>query len=65
MSEQLKPCPFCGGEAALLCTDNGWLVQCWQCWAYMGTSGLGFDTSEKAVEAWNRRVGDDEPSIAA
>ena len=63
MSE-LKPCPFCGGEARLLLNAKrkiygkdeyrtGVVACCNVCEARM------FYTSEKlAVEAWNRRVKD-------
>jgi hypothetical protein len=59
---ELKPCPFCGGEARV--SDCGWghcYVRC------TNTSGMKcpvrpitkyFDRANKAIEAWNRRAGD-------
>ena len=57
---ELKPCPFCGGEAELV--DYGVsgayeVVQCSDCWVRTRL----FDKSIKiksAVDAWNRRVGE-------
>ena len=62
MNEELKPCPFCGGEAEVfdLQHENAgtyWIVCCkgssTNC-AYEGH----FDkpTREEAISAWNRRV---------
>lgn len=68
MSE-LKPCPFCGGEASLegkyLWQSGGWgksytsyHVECKKC----RTKGKYFNTidhtnpMDKAIKAWNRRV---------
>ena len=62
---ELKPCPFCGGEARLLLNAKrkiygkdeyrtGVVACCNVCEARM------FYGSEKlAIEAWNRRVSDD------
>lgn len=59
MSEELKPCPFCGGEARIIakpyepkvcvgCDDD----------TCLGFSGLGwlYDSEKEATEAWNSRA---------
>jgi hypothetical protein len=59
----LKPCPFCGGEADFDCYDYGsmnWvaLVGCTECYGrsniYTGRTVL--DAQNLAIAAWNRRV---------
>ena len=64
---ELKPCPFCGGKAELyeseaynLKTETKeknirWFVMCEQCTALTCGALKG-----KAIEAWNRRVKDDD-----
>lgn len=55
VEEKLKPCPFCGGEAE---TDYAWHdrnypgVHCNDCGAYV----FDYDSEEKAVEKWNKRI---------
>lgn len=72
MSEELKPCPFCGGEAKLITTEFdrktiAIKVECQSCSARAGGfCATVFDNKnalenidnsrEKAIEAWNRRV---------
>lgn len=58
MSEnvELKPCPFCGGQNILgfysmVCNVNK---------GGCGASSGYFSTVEKAIEAWNRRVSDED-----
>lgn len=64
----LKPCPFCGGEAFayevkphkhFLCGlaeyDGGGFVECTGC-----SCGVSGKTKEEAVEVWNRRESDGE-----
>ena len=57
MSE-LKPCPFCGGEAKLDVHKFGALgdtfgIRCSECQAQ--TRGF-YNTANEAAEAWNRRT---------
>ena len=57
---ELKPCPFCGGEAFAAnfeyATAEGywkmWAVECPKCGCQSGE----FDTKGEAIEAWNRRA---------
>jgi Lar family restriction alleviation protein len=60
---ELKPCPFCGGEAKLLTENFGEYV-----WAKCEVCGVqtsryyvravvdGKDGEKRAIEAWNRRA---------
>lgn len=59
---KLKPCPFCGGEAALINTmafgKSCKSVMCIKCKATVNNFA-GDMQEERASEAWNRRVDDD------
>lgn len=67
MATELRPCPFCGGEAEInfvppfVHPRNGrkglerWQIFCDSC----GVFTPGMLTKEEAIEAWNRRVEDD------
>jgi DNA-directed RNA polymerase subunit RPC12/RpoP len=49
MSEQLKPCPFCGSERVMRWKGNIWeTVYCDNCSAAI--------TKADSITAWNRRV---------
>lgn len=51
---ELKRCPFCGGEAAILhYLGDGYLPHCTEC---DGMIEKWFNTPEEAFEAWNRRA---------
>ena len=52
-SDEILPCPFCGGEAILM-GGGGYdaTVKCLECRTLSGT----FDEKEDAISAWNRRV---------
>ncbi len=62
MTENIKPCPFCG-ELPGISQDEYtykdgifWTVECMSgdCRVYVKTDNL--DTKEKAIEAWNVRI---------
>lgn len=51
---QLKPCPFCGGEARMLSGDGYWCqIGCIACGGRAEEFPQNWD---KAIEAWNRRA---------
>lgn len=54
MMTKLKPCPFCGGEAAIEGIQY-FIVKCTEC----GAETRGDKPKARAIAQWNRRVGDD------
>lgn len=70
---ELKPCPFCGGEASIVLDDQtgGWYVCCQECYSQTDTKmpsrsvskWLSLAATERAIETavsiWNRRANDD------
>ena len=61
-NRELKPCPFCDGEAEIFAYDaydgyqgnnTVYLVRCTKCWVEL-TRGK----KDTAIEAWNRRAND-------
>ena len=68
-THDLKPCPFCGGKdvevtnvletepemAYFGLTKDNWNILCKDCYATGGTRR----TALEAIEAWNRRVSDE------
>lgn len=58
--QQLKPCPFCGGEAKVRETDiGGFYVYCTKCPCDFGR--YWFVTKEQAIKAWQKsRVGEED-----
>ena len=58
--KELKPCPFCGGEAVDdIYIRDGRQVSCKNCGAYM--AAFNPDANIKAIEAWNTRAALSEP----
>lgn len=57
MTEKLKPCPFCGGEANLKDTSGFIVVKCGSCGAESGMVKISAEycANDKAAESWNRR----------
>ena len=55
MTDELKPCPFCGGKAEFE-IDEGWFVFCEKC----GSMTVLFDTKPEAKETWNARPIEDK-----
>ena len=52
MTEKLKSCPFCGGEARLKSSHGFNSVSCGNCGMEYPVS---FDTRKKAAAVWNKR----------
>ena len=62
VGKSLRFCPFCGGEASISADPEAVRDTQGRLWAYTvvcdrccATSGLTYSV-EKAIEAWNRRV---------
>lgn len=57
MSDELKPCPFCGSEATMQDTEDWspysrWMVRCTEC----GMDTGGRESKSAAISAWNARA---------
>ena len=50
--EELKPCPFCGGEATIRGGRKCYWVRCTNC----GCETTVRDSQEEVIEIWNRRA---------
>ena len=54
---ELKPCPFCGGEAEIDVSPHGHsVVSCKDVWCRGHADCWTHDNIKEAVEAWNRRA---------
>ncbi len=56
-SEELKPCPFCGGEAAIVYDINSVYVKCIKCHCQTiaMVSSVTYCAQDCVTERWNRR----------
>ena len=59
MTDELKGCPFCGGEAEINQGGSAnWWIQCKIC----SIMGERESTKERAIAAWNTRISKKEKS---
>ena len=58
MDNQLKPCPFCDGEARVVESKTFLWIKCTNL-PCLSESG-GHKTRDEAVAAWNRRAANDK-----
>jgi len=65
MSDELKPCPWCGGEAEIVVgTDSGtsedyWLARCVEKTCEVSPRIASYDCAEDAIRIWNTRPVED------
>ena len=52
----LKPCPFCGGEARMMDMGYPHWVYCKTCGARVHGGKYGDEGEQASADAWNRRV---------
>ena len=55
MTENLKRCPFCGGEAEIIDDAMGTISRCQRCGAENGNGVYGDVGHKLAVKDWNSR----------
>ena len=59
--EELKKCPFCGGEAHvryIAVMESPYYPECMDEHCIAGDTGIGFKSEKEAIKAWNRRCCD-------
>lgn len=56
MSEELKPCPFCGCGAVIDCYNYYFNATCKNCFVEV----VGFENREDCIKVWNNRPIEDE-----
>lgn len=65
--EQLKPCPFCGGDPVVIRSKHNkrWFARCFECdtlFGYSYTSDAKFNLKKDCIAAWNRRAQENRPT---
>ena len=59
MSEEIKPCPFCGSDNIKACEqpqDCGWFIRCENCFTEgPSPKDATYWDEQKAIEIWNDR----------
>ncbi len=59
MTDDLKPCPFCGGTPRVFSHNNEWIGRTWHIECLDDNCGCGtchHDSKAIAVTVWNRRI---------
>lgn len=59
MTDELKPCPFCGGNPRVFSHNNEWIGRTWHIECLDDNCGCGtchHDSAEIAATVWNRRI---------
>jgi hypothetical protein len=59
MTDELKRCPFCGGEPKVFHHQNKWVGETWHIECLDDNCGCGtchHDSAEIAATVWNRRI---------
>ena len=59
MTNELKPCPFCGGSAYLISYPPSYLVKCEKCGSQthvFKANCVTITREYEAIAAWNMRV---------
>lgn len=55
---EMRKCPFCGGEAHvryIAVMEAPYFPECEDEHCIAGDTGIGFQTEEQAIKAWNER----------
>ncbi|MBQ7516394.1 MAG: Lar family restriction alleviation protein [Schwartzia sp.] len=68
MSEELKPCPFCGGRDLQLVralSTGRYVVECRGCRKQVYLNSVECMDRGNAIKAWNRRAGDERMQMRA
>lgn len=56
MSEELKPCPFCGGKARIIKESQPGFIQCKVACRNCGTATPFIGSKEQSIITWNCRA---------
>jgi hypothetical protein len=63
MTEELKPCPFCGGGVTLTVHQVDWYeetaIDCAACNVQLVDESVYVEPDSRLIGIWNKRVSDD------
>lgn len=63
MIEEIKSCQFCGHKAVLMKDRTGYYIECDNGSCEVLPTTWYYDTELEAVEAWNKRAGEDNAEL--